>query len=328
MVGWAGRCSGLCRLGTTVVVLLASATLPSYATAQSGAKQIAVTFDDLPLNTAGVPASTLQRVNAQILDVLTANHVPVIGFVNEVKLDGDGGRAARIQALEMWLDAGAELGNHAFSHPSLHHTPLDEFEDDVLRGAIVTNQLLAVRGRARVSYFRHPFLRTGLTLEVKRAFEAFLEEEGYTVAPVTIENWDWMFNAVYVHALDDRDTVLADGVVEAYLQFTGETFDFHERVSREMFDRQIKHVFLVHTNELNARYLSSIIDLIRERDYEFVSLAHALEDEAYALPDDYAGPAGVSWMFRWDFSAGRKVDWRAEPEPPVFIQRAYELALR
>ena len=309
-------------------VLLVLATLPTYTTAQSVGKQIAVTFDDLPLNTAGVPASTLQRVNRQILDVLTANQVPVIGFVNEVKLDGDGGRAARIQALEMWLDAGAELGNHSFSHPSLHHTPLDDFEDDVRRGAIVTNRLLADRGRAPVAYFRHPFLRTGLTLEVKRAFEAFLEEEGYTVAPVTIENWDWMFSAVYVAALGDGDTILAERAVAAYLAFTDEMFEFHERVSGDMFDRQIKHVFLVHTNELNARHLSAVVDLIRARGYDFVSLAQALADEAYALPDEYAGPAGVSWMFRWDYSTGRNVDWRAEPEPPAFIQTAYESAIR
>jgi peptidoglycan/xylan/chitin deacetylase (PgdA/CDA1 family) len=312
----------------TAVLVLALAAVPGFATAQSTGKQIAVTFDDLPLSTGGVPASTLQRVNRQLLDVLSANEVPVIGFVNEVKLDGDGGRAARIKALEMWLDARAELGNHSFSHPSLHHTPLDEFEDDVRRGALVTNQLLAARGRAPASYFRHPFLRTGLTLEVKRAFETFLEDEGYTVAPVTIENWDWMFSAVYVNAMSEGDTTLAERTASAYLEFTEEVFEFHERVSRELFDRQIRHVFLVHANELNARYLSAVIDLIRGRGYDFVSLAHALEDDAYASPDYYAGPAGVSWMFRWDYSTGRNVDWRAEPEAPAFIQTAYESSLR
>jgi hypothetical protein len=101
-------------------------------------------------------------------------------------------------------------------------------------------------------------------------------------------------------------------------------FDFHEGVSSQMFGRQIRHVLLLHANELNAQYLPSVVDLMRRRGYEFVSLDDALEDEAYALPDTYAGPAGVSWLFRWDYSGERVVDWSGEPEPPAFIQRSYE----
>jgi hypothetical protein len=41
--------------------------------------------------------------------------IPVIGFVNEGRhqLEVSGLR----EILDMWLDAGAELGNHSYSHP-------------------------------------------------------------------------------------------------------------------------------------------------------------------------------------------------------------------
>jgi len=55
-----------------------------------------------------------------------------------------------------------------------------------------------------------------------------------------------------------------------------------------------------------------------------VSLEEALEDPAYELRDDYAGPAGATWLFRWDWSADRRVDWRREPEPPPWVRVLWE----
>ena len=292
--------------------------------AQEVGKLIAVTFDDLPLNDAGVPAREMRDITQRLLRTLVASDMPAVGFVNEQKLDVAGETVARTAVLEMWLDAGFELGNHTFSHPSLHHTPLREFQDDVVRGERVTNRLLAARGGGRVRFFRHPYLRTGLTLDVKQSLEQFLAERGYTVAPVTIENWDWMFNAVYTSALAAADTALLNRVAGEYVRFTEAMFDFHEQASMQLFERQIRHVLLLHANELNAEHMSSVVELMERRGYRFVSLDQALEDDAYALPDRYAGPAGVSWLFRWDYSGERVVDWRAEPAPPVFIQQRYE----
>lgn len=291
---------------------------------QGGPKFIAVTFDDLPLNDAGVPASRMREITERLLATITEAAMPAVGFVNERKLDVIGERLERIAVLAMWLDAGLELGNHTFSHPSLHHTPLEQVQRDVILGERVTNRLLAARGGGSVRFFRHPFLRTGLTVEIKESFERFLAQRRYTIAPVTIENWDWMFNAVYTAALADDDLVVQARVAWEYLRFTEAMFDFHERVSMQLFDRQIRHVLLLHANELNAEQMPEVVRLMERRGYEFVSLERALEDSVYELPDRYAGPAGVSWLFRWDYSADRVIDWSAEPAPPAYIQRMYE----
>ena len=284
------------RLALWLVCFL-SWGVPALAV-QGDVQFIAVTFDDLPLNNAAVPAAQMRDITERLLATITGAAMPAVGFVNERKLDVIGERLERIAVLAMWLDAVLELGNHTFSHPSLHHTPLEEVQRDVILGERVTNRLLAARGRGRVRFFRHPYLRTGLTAETKDSFERFLAQRRYTVAPVTIENWDWMFNAVYAAVLSGSDDALLNRVADAYLTFTEAMFDFHERASTQLFGRQIRHVLLLHANELNARYLPAVVKLMRRRGYQFVSLEDALADEAYALPDTYAGPAGVSWLFR------------------------------
>src|SRR5215470_4471235 len=110
----------------------------------------------------------------------------------------------RTDLLRMWLDAGAELGNHTYSHPSLQRTELAAYEEDVIRGEKTISLLMKERG-LRLRYFRYPFLQTGPDLATRNAFESFLRSRGYTNAPVTIDNSDWEFNTVYVDALNHRD---------------------------------------------------------------------------------------------------------------------------
>jgi len=58
------------------------------------------------------------------------------------------------------------------------------------------------------------------------------------------------------------------------------------------------------------------------RGYEFVTLDQALQDEAYRLPDLYAGPGGFSWIHRWSITKQMKP--RGEPDEPQFIGEQYQ----
>jgi len=216
-----------------------------------------------------------------------------------------------------------DLGNHTFSHPSLQVTPLDEFQEDVVRGEIVTKRLLAEAGR-KIRYFRHPFLRTGPSLKVRQDFENFLERKGYTVAPVTIENWDWLYAMVYRDALEEQDAATAKRVAAAYLEYTQSQIAFCENAALTILGRQPRHVLLLHDNQLAADTLDDLAALIAKRGYTFVTLDRALEDPTYKSPDTYAGPAGASWLFRWDATGERKVDWKQEPEPQEWVRKMYE----
>ena len=294
----------------------------------AGERSVAVTFDDLPGPPGGLVSNELAglRENTRkLLATLTEHGVPAVGFVNEGKLFADGEGPADAKArkgvLKMWVDAGFELGNHTYSHRDLNTTPLADFEDDVVRGEPVARALLAERGR-KLRYFRHPFLHVGLELEKRRAFESFLAERGYTVAPVTIDNDEYIYAAVYADALRHGDRATASQVGEDYLRYMEGVFAFVEDVSRRLLGREVRQVLLVHANTLNADLFGRLAGSMKVRGYAFITLEEALKDGAYSLPDTYVGRWGISWLHHWELTAGKKRS--PSPDPPAWVLKAYE----
>ena len=285
-------------------------------------REIAVTIDDVPLNGPDLPLGALQAMTEKLLAGLHRNGIPAAAFVNESKLYRTGEVDARIALLRAWRDAGAELGNHTFSHPSLHTTPLPAFEEDVVRGETVTRMLLKETG-GTLRWFRHPFLQTGPTVETKSAFEGFLAARGYAVAPVTVDTNDWMYNAVYAEATARGDATAAARVRDAYVASYGTVLDFFEDLARRVFDRPIRHVLLVHANVLNADVLDLWAAALKARGYAFVTLDRALEDPAYRTADPYVSRNGISWLHRWLFAKTGATRLKEEPDPPAFVRDAY-----
>src|SRR5947207_11596546 len=112
--------------------------------AQTPAREIAITIDDLPAAGIGVAGSETLDMTAKFLGTLRDQKVPAVGFVNERKLYRQFGEVdQRIKALSMWLDYGFELGNHTYSHASLSRVPLKEWEEEVILGETVTTLLLS-----------------------------------------------------------------------------------------------------------------------------------------------------------------------------------------
>lgn len=287
-------------------------------------RRVAVTFDDLPIREPCVSQARLRRICEQLLDGVASHHVPAVGFVNEGLLYKYGQVDERIGFLDAWLDGGGELGNHTFSHLYLYDTPLPAFQKDVIRGEAVTSALMKARGM-RLRYFRHPFLCTGHDLETRVAFESFLGERGYEVAPVTIDNLEWLFDEVYVRAVADKCGRVMRAVCETYVAYMQEVFEFYERLSVAVLGYELPQILLLHANALNADCLCELFSMIKGRGYEFISLAEALKDGAYSLPDSYFGEVGISWLQRWAITKG--LGFSKEPAPPDFVLRRADVSL-
>jgi peptidoglycan/xylan/chitin deacetylase (PgdA/CDA1 family) len=295
------------------------------ATRQSSSakREIAFTIDDLP----GVLGKTadqqkalanLQVINKQMLAALAANRVPAIGFVNESRLFVKDQTDERINLLRAWLDAGMRLGNHTFSHPNFNDVSLAKFEDEIIKGEVVTRKLLEERGITNL-YLRFPFNHTGNTREKKVGLEAFLKERNYAIAPFTIEHSDYLFNDAYVYALQKGDDKLARQIRASYLEFLDTAFAYFERRSKEILGYEPKQIFLIHVNHINAECLNEMIQRIQNRGYAFITLDEALKDQAYQIKDEYICANGISWLHRWSVDLGQKLNNREEPDPPKFI---------
>ncbi len=275
-------------------------------------REVAVTFDDLP---ASGDLETMTYITQNLLRTIADNKIPTIGFVNEGRLFVRGENDRRIALLQMWLDAGLELGNHTFSHILIERNSLDVYKEDVIRGETVTRMLLRGKG-LKLRYFRHTQLRTGPTVEYQAGLNKFLLERGYTIAPVTLDNQEWVFAGAYRGARNSGDRAQMARVGEAYIKYMEENFAFFENLSREFLGYEVKQTLLLHANELNADYFDELVSLMRKRGYTFISLEDALKDQAYSLPEAQS-KIGLSWIHRWMLAKG--LEMRPEPPEPEWI---------
>jgi peptidoglycan/xylan/chitin deacetylase (PgdA/CDA1 family) len=287
------------------------------AVAPAWAEPVALTFDDLPSLTLSPSTAYMEVTTQRLLAGLRKAHVPATGFVNEIKLEG-ADRAARIALLKAWLDAGMDLGNHSYSHLSLTRTPVGAYIADVAKGETVTRALLGARGR-QPRWFRHPYLETGPTPEIRKTFEDWLGQHGYRVAPVSMENADWMFALPYDDAVMRGDDAAAAHIREVYLDYTAKAVVWYRQAGLDVLGRRPAFVFLLHATRLNADCIAQIAHIFRQNDLQPVDLDRAMADPAYDIADTYAGPNGDQWLTRWARSLNRPMPWATYPPPPPEI---------
>lgn len=298
-------------------------SLLSNVLPQNQKSKIAVTIDDLPLQRIDhFENHKLQKIFIKLVKNIKAQRIPVIGFVNEKKIQINGEYdIRRIVLLKKWLNAGLDLGNHTFSHPSLHNLSNEKFEEEILKGEKITRELLN-QNKKELKYFRHPYLQTGRSLKTKNAIEQFLSDHNYTVAPVTIDNADWIFASAYDKAIDSNKAEVMKQIGTEYINYMKSKIEYWQSQSVALFGRNINQVLLIHANTLNAEYFPELCTMIRSMNYKFVSLDEALHDETYKSNDTFIGNRGISWIHRWAITQGKKKDFFGEePQVPNFIMK-------
>lgn len=283
-------------------------------------RTMALTFDDLPFVASGeayFPAAT--RTTSELLGALRRHRAPAIGFVNEAQLDAGGPRrSAREALLQQWIDAGMTLGNHTYGHRDLNALTIGEFEEEIVKGEPTVKRLMAAL-KSGPLFFRHPMTHTGDTQEKKDAIDAFLSARGYRIAPHTIENSDFIFNAAYARATAARDRALAARVRDAYMDLSLAAAAFAETASQALFHRDIPQTLLLHANVLTAESLDTLLSRFEQRGYRFITLEEAVADPAYATPDRQVSAYGPTWFWRWARTLGVRLSAAGDPEVPAWV---------
>ena len=312
------------RLPDATLDLLHTAARAANGPTRQGGRLMAITIDDLPTTSVlGEDLPGAEKTTRDLVGAIRKAGVPAIGFVNERKLE-TGGKVdrRRVALLQAWLDAGLDLGNHSYSHPDLHLIDVAAFEADVARGEQVTRRLVTEAGH-QFRFFRHPFLHTGRSKEIRQRFERFLKSRGYVVAPVTIDNYDYIFAAAYDRALAAGNNELSARLRDEYVRYMDAVVGFYDQQAPAIAGRDITHTLLLHAHALNAATFDALIMKFRARGYRFVTLSQALTDPAYASADEYYGPAGISWLHRWGLTKGYGgATFAGEPVVPKWVHDA------
>jgi len=290
---------------------------------QAQAKEVAVTIDDLPVVTISRDFQTSVEITQKLLKTLTGNNIPVTGFVIGKKLYKDGKiDGNEINLLKMWLNAGLDLGNHTFNHPSLNNTDLETYKDEVIKCDDILKKILAEYNE-KPEYLRQPYLQFGKDPEKIKSYYKFLKENSYKMAPVTIDNSDWIFARAYEIAIRKNNKALQDSIAKAYIPYMISKFDYYRKQSNKLFSYEVKQILLMHANRINADHLNELLAAIKKEGYKFISLEEALKDNAYKHEDSYLGNAGISWIHRWAITEGKKREFFGdEPTAPKFVMEA------
>ena len=259
--------------------------LAALAPAAAGAQEIALTFDDLPAHSTLPPGVTRMEVANQIIDALKAAGAPrVYGFVNGVLEERE---PASAPVLAAWRAAGFPLGNHTWSHMDLNAVPLEAWEADVVRNEPV------LRAKMRGSdwrWLRFPYLSEGDTPEKRAGARAFLAGRGYRIAQVTMSFSDYAFNEPYARCTAKGDEAAIARLERDYLAAAQEELGRSSAMSQALYGRDIPLVLLMHLGAFDARMMTRLLALYRERGAAFVTLPQAERDPVYRTDLDLGGP--------------------------------------
>lgn len=248
---------------------------------------IAITFDDLPqvgILPAGEDAVSVAKT---LVGELKANHLEgTYGFVNGDKL---GNRPGAPEALQIWLDAGMNVGNHSWSHMRLTTNTVEAFEQDIAQNEPALEQYGSARDW---HWFRYPYLEEGETVEKRRAVREYLREHGYRVAQVTLQFADYEWNDAYSRCRDKQDEVAIAKLKETYLYAAAQDIRMGREEERMVFGREIPEVLLLHETPFTTLMLPQLLDMVRKDGFKFESLAQVESDAAYGEDPNAGSESG------------------------------------
>ena len=272
------------------LICLFSATLLATSLVQSAdAAEIAITIDDLPYETPRRTSPQEGLAIAKAINEALADHrVIATGFVIGANIND-----STIPALEAFRDAGHSIGNHSWSHPDYNTITPDQFKAETQRAEAKLADWVAGE-----KLYRFPYLRQGETSEKRQASEKILTDLGYRNVPVSIDNDDWRFNADYAKALSDGDRTAAEQIATRYLEHMRERTAHFQKLAKDEFGRDVKHILLLHMNRINADHLDALLDQYAKDGWSFITAGEALGDPVYDAPDLYVGPRGLSQIER------------------------------
>jgi peptidoglycan/xylan/chitin deacetylase (PgdA/CDA1 family) len=266
---------------------------------------VAITFDDLPAVGTLPPDEGYVDVAKALVSELKANHLEgTYGFVNGDKLAS---RPGAPEALGIWLDAGMNIGNHSWSHMRLTTNTAEAFEQDIAQNEPTLTQYGEVRDWR---WFRYPYLEEGETAEKRRAVRAYLNEDGYRIAQVTLQFADYEWNDAYCRCRAKKDEAAIAKLKQSYLDAAAEDITLGREEEQLVFGREIPDVMLLHETPFTTLMLPDLLDLLRKQGFSFESLAQVESDAAYAEDPDAGSESGGTLQ-------GQFMDSRRLPYPVV-----------
>lgn len=226
---------------------------------------VALTLDDYPM--AKGPLFSAEEKADALLKACDLHRCKAVFFCIGMNCEAEG--ASFLKKIE---EKGHFLANHSFSHQHFSEETLSDLQREIQK----TESILSPYRQAR-KWFRYPFLDYGDRKEIggseKKAFGGlkFLSQEGYVEGYVTINTFDWYINDKLIQAIQKGWKVDYDALKSCYLSFLQKWCDFYAALYRPLLPSDGVHTLLLHANDLNALYLSDVLQRLQEQGWRVVS---------------------------------------------------------
>lgn len=234
------------------------------------------------------------EITAALLEAFRRHGVPeAYGFINGGKLrEAPEHRAV----LEAWVAAGHPLGNHTYEHTDLHQAPTERFLAGIRENESVLREFQPAVSESVWKFFRYPYLREGLDLKVRTQVRADLFRNGYRVAPVTIDPYDWAYTTAYARCMEANRKGDAEAIRKAFLSEARAKLRWADAEARMLVGRPIRQILLLHLGLVDADSIDALLTDYEHLGVRWVRLQDALEDSVYAHAPDVS--YGGNYLFQ------------------------------
>ena len=176
--------------------------------------------------------------------------------------------------LKAYEEAGFHLASHSHNHFSANKKDVDIYLEDITKAHEILEKFDNF-----IPLYRYPFLHHGNSREIRDRIREHLQNLGYGIGYVTVDNYEWYMNSLLQNALSEGKKVDYDALKKVYITTLWETIIFYDTIARQTLGRSPKHILLVHENDITALYIGELVEHIRSQGWKIIS-----PQEAYADP--------------------------------------------
>ena len=187
-------------------------------------------------------------------------------------------------ALDRWLQAGYELGNHSFDHPRASDTEPRAFLDSIAR----CDALLAALGAfddGRRRWFRYPFLDRGRDPERREELARDIRGMGYELVHASVDLYDHRYERVLAEAEAANDTARAARILARYQTVAWQSVRHGASRSRTHAERPVVQIPFFHFGRVSERGLAGALDRMGADGVEWRPLAEAVAEPTHRAFD-------------------------------------------
>ena len=239
---------------------------------------IAFTWDDLPAHSALPPGVTRIQIATDLLKAAKDAKAPAFGFINGAQAAATTTEPDSTPVLKMWRQAGQPLGNHTWTHRHIATATPEQYIAEIARNEPLLQELM---GKEDWRWLRYPYLAEGETLEKRLAVRAWLSDNHYKIASVTMSFADYAYNEPYARCVAKGDQAAIAELEKRYLDAAAVVADRARAMSKTLYGKDIPYVLLMHAGAFDARMAPRLYKLYQDRGFGFTSLAKAEKHPFY-----------------------------------------------